>query len=860
MKFKRTLSRCKACPLDGRTKVLGTCGIDNPKVVIIGEAPGEKEEAEGEPFAGPVGGMFKQAVAKSGHIWHMTHRMNVLGCRPPNGDMGSDEAKEALKCCRLGFEEELEALKAKGVTVLVPTGNAVLSILGIDGKIGKVRGSVFPVKGMVAVPAYHPSYVMKGMWHEEPTWIADLAKAKEISLKNWEPPKEKFNLFPTVEDVKKFCTKAIKGEKLVAVDIETTSLSPYHSKIIMVGFALNGEEVLVVPFTVKGGHPYWDMKDEIVVRGAMKEMLAKCPTMFQNGMFDIRHLEEHGYRVEKLTEDTMLAHHAVHPELPHNLEYIVSVYGKTPAWKHVVKGQADRMIKMDDREVRTYNARDTAVLHQVIGELHKDLEEMDTMKVYRRFSMRLVRPLLEMTRVGMLVDKKRITALSRKFKRDEEETRKVLMKEFQLPDGFNFDSPYHMQKLVHGIAPKQLGEWKKELAEYDEVGSKKKKTTKKYTELAEKVKIFEGVVPLYQVKAKIRTTAQGKALDDEAFLQIQQACLSRLDALEGRVRITDEVKAEQAEIRKLLRFVKVYGEWSRASKMAGTYGGYPVGPDGRVHPNYKIHGTATGRLSCADPNLQNQPEEVQEVFVAGPGRVIIKADYSNIELRVLAYLTGEPELIRAFESGVNIHDVNTMALFGIDKSHPNWKNIRRAAKIYVFGRSYGGGVEGIYKQVLTEVPELEMSLSHFKECDRRYFEKMAKYREWTEDMRKKAREQRCVETAFGFKRLLLGSPEEIERQALNTPIQGTAGQVAEEAICDCWDSFQETGHKKWKADLVCTVHDSILVECEEKYKMAVAKEMKRLMEKEWEIGGRKVRFPVDVEIGPSWGETEVVEV
>lgn len=259
-------------------------------------------------------------------------------------------------------------------------------------------------------------------------------------------------------------------------------------------------------------------------------------------------------------------------------------------------------------------------------------------------------------------------------------------------------------------------------------------------------------------------------------------------------------------------------------------------------------------------NLQNQPAIVQDVFVAGAGRAIVKADYSNIELRVLAYMTGEPAMIEAFEKGLNIHDLNTKMLFDIDETHKDWKEIRRAAKIYVFGRSYGGGVEGIYKQVLTEVPSIPVTFEHFKECDRKYFAKMSKYRDWCERQKIQARTTRIVSTAFGRKRILLGMPQEIERQALNTPIQGTAGEIAMEAICDLYDEIEKKERKPWKARLVLTVHDSILVECEEKYKMQVAKLMKKVMEKEWAISGKKVKFPVDIEVGPSWGETEVVEI
>lgn len=1134
MRFQRTASKCKECPLARMNRVWGTSDVEAPAVVFLGEAPGENEDKEKKPFVGAAGARLKEAVAVSGLLWHTVHKTNVICCRPPDNNIESDEAKEAIECCRPGFEQEIAALKKAGAKVVVPLGNTALRAVGLAGNIGKVRGSVYETKGgLVAVPTYHPSFILRGMWKEEPTWIADLAKAKEISLKKWKPLREKFNLFPTVADVKKFCEDAITGKKLVAVDIETTSLSPYHSKIIMIGLAINGEEALVVPFTKKGGAAYWKITDEVLVQRMVNKMLGVCPTMFQNASFDVRHLEEHGYTIGNLKEDTMLAHHcltgdttvdtldfgptpirdlvgkdfwvishdgsrlvpkpakvcwsegkradlvrvvfwckdrgdkskmwidctvdhefpvqgraekvqakdlrpgdmlfrgminqgmvenqrihrwvysttkgplgeldvhhidgnhrnnnprnllavtksqhngyhldnryratatmmrrarekrkekvdntevlrlyfdvglsyreigeylgvdphlvravildsgrpfrtrgeatkkrweksrncrvisvvpldapqevfdlevpgthtfsangvivgnSIHPELPHNLEYIVSIYGKTPAWKATVKGSMDRMVDMDDAEVRTYNARDTVVLHQIIPELHKDLEEFGTMNTYRRWSMRMLRPLIEMSKEGMLIDKKRLAKAKKSFEKEAEKALGELKELCGVPEGFNFGSAYHLQALVYGTKPKNYEAWMDEYREYIAPDSKKRRDTKKFKELKEKLEVFSQIRPLTMPKADVRRTTTGYALDDEAFLQLQRAAIRRIEALGDRVRKPKEVGEEIEALKKTMRFFEVFRSYSASEKLASTYSGYPLGPDGRVHPSYKIHGTATGRISASEPNLQNQPAVVQDVFVAGQGRAIIKADYSNIELRVLGYITGEKNIMEAFEKGLNIHDVNTKMLFEIDESHPDWKEIRRAAKIYVFGRSYGGGVEGIYKQVLTEVPSIPMTFAHFKECDRRYFEKMSSYRKWVEEQKKRARNTRIVETAFGRKRILLGTPDEIERQALNSPIQGTAGEIAMEALCDLYEEIEKASRKSWKARLVLTVHDSILVECEEKYKMDCAKLMKKVMEKEWVIGKRKVKFPVDIEVGPSWGETEVVKI
>jgi DNA polymerase-1 len=414
-----------------------------------------------------------------------------------------------------------------------------------------------------------------------------------------------------------------------------------------------------------------------------------------------------------------------------------------------------------------------------------------------------------------------------------------------------------MRLLIWGIAPRSAKKVAEEKKKIDD-NPKGRKDTKKYAELQKKVEVFEQTKSLYRTSARPRTTDGGAvAVDGEALISIERAAIRRLEALEDIKKKKESHFEEQKEIQKLLRFLHVYREYAKYEKLSSTFTGFPYWSDGRVHPSYKIHGTATGRLSSSDPNAQNFAKEVLDVFESGKGYKIIKADYSNIELRMLAYLTGEKALIDAFESGTNIHDVNCQLLFGIEKDNPIWSVARRAAKVFVFGRSYGGSVEGIYKQLIVAVPELGLTLEHFKKMDKNYFDALPAYKAWVARMQKQARNTRCVETAFGRKRYLLGTPDEIERMALNTPIQGSAGEVALRAIIE----LDEALEKKFKyAKLIGTVHDSILIEAPDKDVKAICKLMKTIMEKEYLIEGRKVRFPVDIEVGQSWGVTEPVDV
>lgn len=852
---------CTTCPLAGQKRVVSRCEVEKPIIAIVGEAPGREEEAEGKPFVGASGRLLNQAMGKAGIMRHQVYVCNVVECRPPKNDIKSAEGQRACACCMPGFKAELASMKRMGIKVIIALGATAMEALGIQGSMKKQRGSVSIVDDMVVIPTWHPSYIMRGNWNEEVTWVNDFLKAREIAIKGWKAPNEYFTLFPTLSDVLDFAGSAMENNTLLAIDIETTNLNPYWSDILMIGVATDDEHAMVIPFTSvkeRDGSKeivrYWKPNEELTVKEIVRKMFAKCPALLHNAVFDMWHLKRHGMPILNFQYDTMLLHHAINPELPHDLSYIVSIYGKTPQWKEVVLNSMDKMKEISDEVVRTYNARDCVVLHQVLPGLFEDLEAMGTKKTYWEFSKKLVPVIVDISDYGFAIDIKGMKSKNQKLKRIAEQKEKAIKTLCNLPDGFNVSSQAHLRQLFFGVKAYDLRALKAEWQEYED-NPKRKRNTKKYQDLVEKIALVEGITS-FELSDKIvhKTESKLASMDSEALLQVQRYAINRLETLSDIVRKTEKHREEELKLNRVKELIGLLYEYREADKLLSTFTGFPVAQDGRVHAFFKIHGTATGRLSSSDPNLQNIPGEVQDVFVASPGMVLLKADYSNIELRVLAYLADENIMIDTFERGENIHDLNTKLLFGIDKNHPQWKEIRRAAKVYVFGRSYGGTVEGIYKQVITDVPELQLTFAHFKECDRRYFEKLSKYKAWCDAMIQQAIETRVVETAFGRKRVLNDTIDKIQRQALNTPIQGTAGEICIMALIKLHELFKK--NTEWNAHIVCTVHDSILVECNESQGMKVAQAMKEVMEAKVKLGKRTVSIPVDIGIGKTWAETD----
>jgi uracil-DNA glycosylase family 4 len=603
-RITRTKSLCHQCPLDSYcTKVRGESASERPKIAFIGEAPGREEDESGHPFVGSAGKELDRVLAKAGLHRHNAYLLNLTDCRPPENDLDSPEGQEALEACRPGFEEELSSLHRLGVRTLVPLGAKPTGALGIEGAIHKVRGSVYEVAiaGLKfwTVPTFHPAYIIRGQWSEEPTMIADVEKAVYITTRGYTPPQEDFLLFPTVKDIEARTRDILKKKPLLGVDIETTGLRYWNSEIFVMALAINSEEAFSIPFYSQGYVPYWKNDDLARVKNCLYEILLKCPTMYQNAPFDVPHLEWHAYKVGNIAHDVLLIHHAIHPELPHNLGYIVSIYGATPYWKDI-KLRFPVVRQMPDTDLRIYNCRDAVVLHQVLPSLLADLKETGTEHIYYNYSMKLIRPTLSITTNGMLLDRPRLNKWKKELQTELGSAEKKIRKLGNLPDEFNLQSPHHLSYWFYGELPRSLPAWKEEIASYDEKGSRKKKTSQKYSGLLQRVALYTQVRPLARSKSKTKRTNTGFAKDEKALLLSKLAATTEITLLSSFRRPTLDHRSRLEELAKLREALTLFQKRQKTAKLLSTYTDFEAGPDMRVHPSFKIHGTSTGRLSSGE--------------------------------------------------------------------------------------------------------------------------------------------------------------------------------------------------------------------------------------------------------------------
>ena len=284
-----------------------------------------------------------------------------------------------------------------------------------------------------------------------------------------------------------------------------------------------------------------------------------------------------------------------------------------------------------------------------------------------------------------------------------------------------------------------------------------------------------------------------------------------------------------------------------------------IGSDGRIHTHYHADSTRTGRLSSKDPNLQNIPargdwgEKVRSAFIAPKGSVLISADYNQIELRVMAHMSSDKELLKIFGGSEDIHTETAVAVLG-KKPNEVTKEDRRAAKIINFGILYGISPFGLAQQ-------LKIAPAEAKEIIDRYFARFPAIRNWIGDTLRDAYENGYVETLAGFKRYVLELRSNNmmvrkagERIAVNSPIQGTAADIIKKAMVDL---NEELRIKNLESKMILQVHDELVFEVPEKETKKVAELVKEVMENTFPLS---VPLLVELKVGKDWGNMKILKL
>ncbi len=609
-------------------------------------------------------------------------------------------------------------------------------------------------------------------------------------LKKRKQPKKNYTIILKEEQLHNLVSQ-IKKEKRVSLDTETDSPFPTRARLVGMSFSLKPDQAIYLPLR----HDYRQAPEQLSLERVFRilgTVLAdsRIKKIGQNIKYDYIVLQKEAQALEGIDLDTMVLSYLLEPNWgAHSLDKLALHYlqAKAISYQEVAgKGKNElTMNEVDIDRVGPYACQDADFALKLSQILWPKVVENELDSLYRTIERPLISVLADMEIWGVKIDTERLKDLSEEL---QESLDRIEKKIYEISgEKFNLNSPSQLAYIL-----------------FEKLGLPATRKTKK-------TKGYSTSVSVLQELAAHHPIAQ--------------------HALEYRQ--LAKLKSTYADALPLL-----------------------IHPQsGRIHTSYNQTVTATGRLSSSDPNLQNIPargewgQRFRAAFVPEEGSLLLSADYSQIELRVLAHLSEDPGLIETFIQDRDIHQETANQVFG-NTTVLFPEEQRRRAKIINFSIIYGATAYSLAR-------ELGSSGSEAQQFIDRYFEKHPKVKEFLEKSVQNAREKGFAETLFGRKRQVpeLRHKDKTVQQfgrriALNTPIQGTAADLMKLAMIKIWKEFKK---RKLKTKMILQVHDELVFEVPknevEKTEALVKKQMERVFV-------LKVPLKVHLGWGTNWAEAK----
>jgi uracil-DNA glycosylase family 4 len=813
-------------------------GTGRERLVVIGEAPGRWEEAQGRPFVGPSGRLLADWQRAAGVARTDCYWTNVVPYRPRTIEALS---KDEIAAWTAKLHERLAALTDP--YILVPTGTIALRAVTGLTSITKYRGSllVYGPSAVKVCPTIHPAAILRDpaaapLCRADWRRIAEEAKTRELVL-----PHREHQIRPTRDDLTDLLVEATRADCL-AIDIETPRERTYVAgkrkgakkqvlgdpRVACVGVAVSATRSLTIPTTWS----YWQSTNALGAAWSVIRALANLPVpkAMQNGLFDAWWLSGGGRvggrgggggggdggwlgggggggvgwgvgpgGLRAWRWDPMCLHHVLDPVGAHDLATMASVDTREPYWKDDTKAAADLPAEAPDDALDAfwrYNGKDCCVTWELADLYARRVEAAGQTPFYFRHYVAMWAPLLRMMLDGVAVDdarrQERLTAVAARIR----ETRAALA----------------------ALAGEPL-------------------TGPKGAPSPQRIARF-----LYERLRLPKQTAKGAA---------------------GRTATTNEIALR----RLALRYPTVAGapcgmllDLRRQSKLGTFLSEGAADGDGRVRTTYRFT-TTTGRLASGKApnrrgmNLQNVDRETRDLFVADAGQVLVEVDLSQAESRVVYVLTGDPELIRLARTPPWVFDVhrrNAGIIFRVAESQVT------ADQRYLGKRAVHASHYGMRGGKLSEVLLLDGVVETPEACDRMIEAYLAAHPaivEWQRRVRRRLLEEHCLTTTWG--RLLdfgeLAAAKRLDDEAFR---QGYAFQPQSE-VADLLNQYGLIPFSRvaegFGAALRLQVHDALVVSCPPALAWAVAEWLRGSLERPRRYGGVELTIPVDVKIGRTWG-------
>lgn len=597
-----------------------------------------------------------------------------------------------------------------------------------------------------------------------------------------------YRLVHSIEELSDLVSR-LKTAQVFAIDTETTSKNPMKAKLVGLSFSMKADEAFYIPCA----HDYPDMPEQLALKDVihlLKPVLenSDIKKIGQNIKYDWIVLDRHGINLEGVVFDTMLASYLINPsKRAHNLDQIALDFldHKTITYKEVVgKGKnVFGFAQVPIEKAVPYACEDADITLMAYHVLGSELNKTGLTELLEEVEMPLVPVLMRMEMNGICVNKEKLRSLSKTFEIKLGALEKSIYE--VAGERFNIKST---QQLGHIL--------------FDKLKLPPGKKTKKKTGFSTDVDVLTELARNHELPALIlkhRTLAKLKSTYTDALLDL-------------------------------------------------------IHPEtGRIHTSFNQTVTATGRLSSSDPNLQNIPirtgegKEIRRAFVPKKGWQLVSADYSQVELRILAHCSDDQILIKAFMEDEDIHMRTAAEVFQVFPSFLT-PELRQQAKAINFGIIYGMSPFGLSKQ-------LDISRKMANTYINNYFARYKGVKKFVDSTIEEVGKTGRTSTLLGRIRLLpdINSSNKnirrfAERIAINTPIQGSAADLIKVAMIKVDKAFKE---KKLKSAMLLSVHDELIFEVPPDELSIVKKLVKEIMEGVWEL---KVPLKVNVECGENWAE------
>lgn len=861
MTQKAPCAMCEECPLKAHPFVPSTRPDVEIDLVLIGEAPGATEVVKKAPFVGKSGQLIRDTMRMAGIDIKRVYITNAVLCRPPGNETPDSLS---LECCRPRLMAELEAIHPTKILTAGATSLQVLQGRGKKMSVTKVRG-----QGMMTeigdqlvymVPTLHPAAVLR-----QPDLFRDFAfDVLKVATNDYVLPPPNFDVIipEKVDDAAEWLDYLLDHATVLSCDIETTGLSPYSNHMYSIGVGAmrdDGSGVsVIIPDT---------LYEENAIKGRFKRLLGaescdrdvvyKGRLLFHNAKFDLQFLTL--YLGERLFPhdlmDTMLMRYAQDERgSGENRQF------RTLGLKDLARTRYDipdyhfdfnsfNALSREEKpwvEMFTYQAQDCYLTLRVYEDLKRELDEESPalMRLVESVMIPVTKALVDVELHGVLVDKTYLRAQQIQF---SIEVRAI---------------GERLERMAFELGWTGTKSWnEEEEKKLRRIEKAKEKASKKGEEYVGP----EYVRPEYSEFNPNSPNQVRAVVFDLLKLKTKMGTTEREDLvhLAGTLEKSDPRRG----------FIESLVDYRLRSRMLSTY---IVGllrriepKTGRVHTDFLVHGTDTGRLSSQDPNLQNIPsanvnaemgDRIKRAFTVPEDSLLLEADLSQIELRVAAYLSRDVKMIEAFRNRTDIHRLVAADAF---KKPPEsiTKAERYIAKYIDFGVLYGRGAKSLtegfeVEYYVNELGGKRWTLREAQAMIDNFLGGFPQLKSWIEVQHRLVLQRGYVETATGRRRRFPFRSNElkgdIERRAVNTPVQSLAGELTEMAIARLRTSLPKGAH------VISTVHDSILFEVKKDALDETVRVIKREMETNLHV---PIDIPVlvDIKAGPNWADAHDLE-